>query len=146
MALLPRLGRLFTPPAPTACLEIAGDRVTGITIGRGRGVTAVVTEELAEGALVPSANAANLVDPEAVTETVARVLRRLPGNPTRVALVLPDSAAKVSLMTFEQIPARAADLDKLVRWQARKTAPFRIEDAQVTYVPGRPAEGGGPGT
>jgi type IV pilus assembly protein PilM len=143
MALLPRLGRLFTPPAPTACLEIAGDRVTGITIGRGRGVTAVVTEELAEGALVPSANAANLVDPEAVTETVARVLRRLPGNPTRVALVLPDSAAKVSLMTFEQIPARAADLDKLVRWQARKTAPFRIEDAQVTYVPGRPAEGGG---
>ena len=33
-------------------------------------------------------------------------------------------------------PPRAADLDQLVRWQVRKTAPFPIEDAQVSYVPG----------
>ena len=30
----------------------------------------------------------------------------------------------------------AQDLDQLVRWQVRKTAPFPIDEAQVSYVPG----------
>jgi Tfp pilus assembly PilM family ATPase len=34
------------------------------------------------------------------------------------------------------VPARDADLDQLVRWQVRKTAPFPIEDAQVSHVRG----------
>ncbi len=145
MAVLTRLRRLFTASAPVASIEIAADRVTGLTLARGGGrrVTAVVTEPLPDGALTPTANAPNMADRTAVGEAVGRVLKQLPGTPTRVALVVPDSAAKVSLMTFEQIPARAADLDQLVRWQARKTAPFRIEDAQVAYAHGRPIEGGG---
>ena len=136
MAVLTRLRRLFTASAPTASIEIAADRVTGLTLGRrpGGGVTAVVTERLPDGVLTPTANATNMADPAVVSEAVRRVLERLPGGPRRVALVVPDSAAKVSLMTFEQIPARSADLDELVRWQARKTAPFRVEDAQVAYI------------
>ena len=146
MAVLTRFRRLFSAHVPAASIEIAADRVTGITLGRGRGrqhVTAVVTEALPDGALTPTANAPNVADAAAVSAAVRRVLKQLPGSPTRVALVVPDSAAKVSLRTFEQIPARAADLDQLVRWQARKTAPFRIEDAQVAYSPGLPTEGGG---
>jgi Tfp pilus assembly PilM family ATPase len=57
--------------------------------------------------------------------------------------VLPDSAAKVSLIRFEQVPARGQDLEQLVRWQVRKTAPFRIEDAQVSFAPGMALPGGG---
>ncbi len=43
---------------------------------------------------------------------------------------------KVSLVKFANVPARAADLDQLVRWQVRKSAPFPIEEAQVSYVRG----------
>lgn len=145
MAVLDHLRRRFAPPAPTASIEIAADRVTGLTVARGRrlAVTSLVTEPLPEGVVTPGANAVNIVDPAAVRAAVGRVVKQLRGAPTRVALVVPDIAAKVSLMTFEQIPARAADLDQLVRWQARKTAPFRIEDAQVAYSPGLPVEGGG---
>ena len=145
MAVLTRLRRLVTTSAPATSIEIAADRVTGLTLGRrqGRGVTAVVTELLPDGVLTPTANATNMADPSAVSEAVGRVLTRLPGTSRRVALVVPDSAAKVSLMTFERVPARASDLDQLVRWQARKTAPFRVEDAQVAYSPGLPTKGGG---
>ena len=145
MAVLTRLRRLLTANAPTASIEIAADRVTGLTLDRGPGrkVRAVVTEPLPDGVLLPMANATNIADRTVVGAAVGRVLKQLPGTPTRVALVVPDSAAKVSLMTFEQIPARADDLDQLVRWQARKTAPFRIEDAQVAYSPGLSTEGGG---
>jgi Tfp pilus assembly PilM family ATPase len=47
----------------------------------------------------------------------------------------------VSLVRFEKVPARQQDLDQLVRWQVRKTAPFPIEEAQVAYVPGMREEG-----
>ena len=145
MAVLTDLRRLFRTSTPTTGIEIAADRVTGLTLGRGRGreVAGVVTEPLADGLVTPTANATNIADRTAVAEAVGRVLKQLPGAPTRVVLVVPDSAAKVSLMTFEHIPERAADLDKLVRWQARKTAPFRVEDAQVSYSPGLPTESGG---
>ena len=58
------------------------------------------------------------------------------GRPRRIGLVVPDPVAKVSLVRFEQVPARAQDLDQLMRWQVRKTAPFPIEEAQVSYVRG----------
>ena len=47
----------------------------------------------------------------------------------------PDLVAKVSLVRLEKVPARTQDLDQLVKWQVRKTAPFKIEDAQITYAP-----------
>jgi type IV pilus assembly protein PilM len=138
MAFLPRVSRLFAPRPPAVGIEIAADRITGVALGRGRqaAVASVITERLPEGALVPAANATNVVDRSAVTDALTRVLRQLPGNPTRLGLVVPDSAAKVSLMTFEHVPLKAADLDELVRWQAKKAAPFRIEDTQVTYSSG----------
>ena len=75
---------------------------------------------------------------------LARVLEDLAGGRgKRVALVLPDTTAKVSLIRFEKIPARVQDLDQLIRWQVRKTAPFRIEDAQLSWQPGAGLEGGG---
>jgi Tfp pilus assembly PilM family ATPase len=145
MAMMTQLRRMLAPSAPGASIQIAADRVTGVSLGRGSGavVTAVASEGLPDGAVVPSANASNIVDRVAVERAVNRVLRKLPGTPTRVGLVVPDSAAKVSLTSFEQVPTRLADLDQLVRWQARKTAPFRVEDAQVAYSPGRSVEGGG---
>jgi Tfp pilus assembly PilM family ATPase len=70
-----------------------------------------------------------------------RVLERV-GRPRRVGLIVPDVVAKVSLVRFDSVPARAADLDQLVRWQVRKAAPFPIDEAQVSYVRGiRLAEG-----
>ena len=52
MAVLTRLRRLLVPSAPTTSVEIAADRVTGLTIGRGSGraVLGVETEGLPDGA------------------------------------------------------------------------------------------------
>ena len=59
-----------------------------------------------------------------------------------IGLFILDLVAKVSLVRFEKIPSRAQDLDQLVRWQVRKTAPFPIEEAQVSYVRGLHAPDG----
>ena len=102
-----------------------------------------VVEPLPAGAVVPSLTAPNISDVGLVGRAVAQALGRLGGRVTRAALVIPDTAAKVSLIRFETVPARAADLAELVRWQVRKTAPFPIEQAIVSFTPGaKPDEGG----
>ena len=105
-------------------------------------VTAHAMESLPSGAVVPSLNAVNVVDPKAVALALRRVFERMDIRPKRVALAIPDSVAKVSLLRFEKVPPRASDLDELVRWQIRKAAPFRIEDAQLSYMPSLTAADG----
>jgi Tfp pilus assembly PilM family ATPase len=65
-------------------------------------------------------------------------VEKLSPRPRRIALV-----AKVSLVRFEKTPPRLPDLDQLIKWQMRKAAPFRIEDAQVAWSESGVLEGGG---
>jgi hypothetical protein len=57
-------------------------------------------------------------------------------------LIAPDPVAKVSLIKFERVASRTEDLNELLRWQVRKSAPFPIEEAQLSYARGRRAEDG----
>jgi type IV pilus assembly protein PilM len=129
---------------PGVAVEIAAGRVAAATLDQ-RGhqtiLAAHAMEPLPDGALVPSLTAGNALDPPVVVAALTRVLERV-GRPRRVGLVVPDSVAKVSLVRFERVPPRAQDLHQLVRWQVRKAAPFPIDDAQVSYVPGIRAEDG----
>jgi type IV pilus assembly protein PilM len=101
-------------------------------------------EALPSDVLTLSLTGHNVVDRAAVTAAVRSVFTRLDRRPSRVALVIPDAAAKVSVVHFDNIPARRDDLDQLVRWQVRKAAPFPIEEASVSFTPGaRSADGGG---
>ena len=124
-------------PAPGAAIEIAANRVSAASL-EWRGGQAVVaahaTEPLPPGALVPTLTSANTHDRAAVLRALTAVVERV-GRPRRVGLVVPDIVAKVSLVRFERVPSKAQDLDQLVRWQVRKSAPFAIEEAQVSYVP-----------
>jgi Tfp pilus assembly PilM family ATPase len=123
---------------PDVAVEIASGHVSAATLEMRGGrpvVTAHASEPLPPGALVPSLTAANVHDRAAIQAILGRVLDRL-GRPRRIGLVVPDVIAKVSILRFEKVPPRAQDLDQLVRWQVRKTAPFPIEEGQVTYVPG----------
>ena len=136
---------LASPP-PDAAVEITSDRIAAAVVGR-RGAEAIVqayaVEPLPAGAVVPSLTAQNIVDREATVAALKRALDKLGTRPARVALVLPDTVARVSLVHFDQIPARREDLDQLVRWQVRKAAPFAVENAAISYSPGARADGGG---
>jgi Tfp pilus assembly PilM family ATPase len=125
-------------------LEIAAHQASAASIEYRSG-TAVVsthaTELMPPGALVPSLTAANVHNRQAVIDVIGRVLERT-GRPRRIGLIVPDLVAKVSFVRFEQPPARAADLEQLVRWQVRKTAPFAVDEAQVSFVPGLKAADG----
>jgi type IV pilus assembly protein PilM len=132
------LSTLRDSPAPAVAVEIAANRVSaaGLEWRGGQPVVAVhATEPLPAGALVPTLTNANTHDRPGVIDPLTRVLERV-GRPRRVGLIVPDVVAKVSLVKFETVPAKTQELDQLIRWQVRKSAPFAIEEAQISYVPG----------
>ena len=131
---------LFTTPPPDVAIEIDRTHVAAARLAM-RGSQAVITahasETLAPGAVVPGLLALNMPDVPAVAGAIRHTLSQLGGSkPTRVALVLPDTVAKVSLLRLEKVPPKAADLQEIVRWQVRKTAPFPMENAVLSIVPG----------
>lgn len=131
------MSSLLSTSPPTVGIEIAPHRVAAVRLAS-HGASWVVqghaVEPLPSGAVVPALNAQNIQNRAAVVEALGRALERIGGQrPRRVGLVVPDAIAKVSLVRFEKVPPRADDLDHLIRFQMRKSAPFRLEEAQVSY-------------
>ncbi len=139
------LPSLLASPPPSVGVEIASDRVTAVSLSRQAHswiVGAHGTERLAPGVVTPALNAVNVHDARALAAALRSAFDKLGARPRRVALVIPDTAAKLSLLRFDKVPADA-DLDQLIRWQMRKAAPFKPEDAQISWVPAAPIPGGG---
>jgi type IV pilus assembly protein PilM len=139
------LSSWLASPPPDAAVEISAERVAVATMA-GRGNDLVVhgyaSEPLPTGAVVPSLTTHNIVDRPRVVTALRAAIERLGSRPRRVALVIPDLAARVSLLRFDRVPARREDLDQLVRWQLKKSAPFPVDDACVTYNAGGQRDGG----
>jgi Tfp pilus assembly PilM family ATPase len=131
----------LAPPEPEVAIEFAPGRLTDARLGKdGQSIAAsAVSETLLAGAIVPSLIAKNIEQPTVVIAALKKALERGGfGHPKRVALVIPDSAARVSLIPLETVPARPSDLDQLIRWHVKKATPFPIEDAVVSYSASTP--------
>jgi Tfp pilus assembly PilM family ATPase len=133
------LSSLFAPPPPTVAIELASRRVTVVELAqgaRGASVVGYASEALPADAIQPAATGVNIRNAGVVTDALGRALERAGVRSVRrAALIVPDSVARVSLLTFEHLPAKTADIDQLVRWQLKKATPYPIEDAQVTWFP-----------
>jgi Tfp pilus assembly PilM family ATPase len=130
---------LFTTPPPDVAVEIDRTHVAAARLAM-RGGQAVITAHAASslpaGTVVPGLSALNIPDVPALAQVITRTVAELGGGkPARVALVIPDTVAKVSLLRLETVPSKAADLQEIVKWQVKKTAPFPIEHAVLSLAP-----------
>jgi Tfp pilus assembly PilM family ATPase len=133
------LTSLFAPPPPGVAIEMASRRVTVVELrggARGSSVVGYASEPLPPGAIAPAPAGTNIAARDAVIEALRRALERAGVKATRrAALIVPDSIARVSLLPFEHLPAKAADVEQLVRWQLKKATPHSMDDTQVTWFP-----------
>jgi Tfp pilus assembly PilM family ATPase len=124
---------------PGVAIELAAGRVTvaeSSGLGASSSISAFASEPIPREALVPALTGPNIGQPQAVAAALKSALDRAGlRSPRRAALIVPDSIARVSLLRFDEVPKRAADLDQLIRLQMKKSTPFPIEEAQVSYMP-----------
>ena len=88
---------------------------------------------LSEGAIIPGIGEPNIRKPEAVAEAIRSALDQVSPRTRNVTLVLPDTAARVFVLDFDSLPAKAAEAVPVLRFRLRKMVPFDVEHAALSY-------------
>ncbi len=96
-------------------------------------IAATHSQALAAGVVTPSLGSQNVQDAQALSEAIQLALTGVGGRGQDVIAVLPDSAVRVTLLDFESLPERQLEADAAVRFRLRKSLPFDIEKASVSF-------------
>ena len=90
--------------------------------------------DLPSGALVPSLRQGNIVDRVAVISAVRRALQDVQvGKQKDTTVIVPDSAVRVLMLDFDELPGKVQEALPVVRFRLAKLLPFNPELAQVSY-------------
>src|SRR5271165_621764 len=127
---------------PRLACEIAADRVL---VGRlsedGRSLEACAARELAPGSVVPDLVEGNLRQRDAVREAVQATLGSVAGRSRDVVAVVPDAAVRVVLLEFDSLPSDSEEAAGVVRFRLKKSLPFDVDKARVSYHAQKSKEG-----
>lgn len=127
---------------PKIACEIAADRIlAGRVSDNGEMVEMCASHELAPGTVVPDLIEANLRDQEAVQQGLRDALSSVSGSHRDVIAVLPDAAVRVVTLDFDTLPAKREEAEGVVRFRLKKSLPFDVEKAKVSYY-AQPASNG----
>jgi type IV pilus assembly protein PilM len=128
---------------PKLACEISADRVLAGRVAENGGHTleACASLELSPGWVVPDLIETNLRQPDGVFEALRDALGSLGGRSRDVIAVLPDAAVRVVLLDFETLPAKRDEAESVVRFRLKKSLPFDVDKAKVSYHV-QPSNGG----
>jgi type IV pilus assembly protein PilM len=116
---------------PIAC-EITPSRVIAARASA-RSIDSASARALSAGAVTPGLTGENVARPEELRSVVEEVLTTVGGHGKDVAVVLPDSVVRVVLLDFETLPEKEQDAEGVIRFRLKKSLPFDIEKAQLSY-------------
>ncbi len=141
MPRLPRmLERWLQDPPPQWVLEFSAQGILYASTGE---PPLPRWQPLPAGVLAPSPVESNFKNYDAALEALRAVPLSLPGGrEPQCALVLPDYSVRVSVLDFEEFPARAEEQDPLVRFRLRKIVPYDLDSARLSFTSFPLPEGG----
>lgn len=132
MPILASLANLLKEPQPSHIFELSE---AGIAYSRPAGKdfeTGFAPFE--PGTLVTSPTEDNVRRADVIAAQIARIAPvQDPKKRRPAALILPDYAARVSVLDFDSLPPKPEEQLALVRFRLKKTLPFDIDSAAVSY-------------
>ena len=127
---------------PRLACEIAADRVL---VGRlsedAHSLEACAARELAPGSVVPDLVEVNLRQRDAVKDALQATLHSVAGRTHDVIAIVPDAAVRVVLLEFDTLPSDSGEAASVVRFRMKKSLPFDVDKARVSYHSQKSAEG-----
>jgi type IV pilus assembly protein PilM len=122
---------IVSDPPPDLAFEICE---AGVSMARTKEPGNIRFQELQPGVLSISPIHDNVVLPDELSRAVNALL---PGSGSRkkykAALILPDYSARLSVLEFDSFPEKEEDQRALVRFRLKKSVPFDIESAALSY-------------
>ena len=129
--MLSKLKAIFEDPPPGMAFEISEAGIAAARIGTR---AELEWHPLKVGTLAVSPLKENVVDVDEFTMAV-RALANTQSTRRRkdVALILPDFSARISVLDFDSFPTDAKEQAALVRFRLKRSVPFDVESAAVSY-------------
>lgn len=135
--MLERIKRLVTDPPPAHVFEFSPAGIAwAISENTSEGPrTSTGFEPLPPGALKVSPVEDNIIDTLAVDAAVKRIAPASPNKKQRrpAALILPDYCGRLTVLDFDSFPTKADEQASLVRFRMKKTLPFEVESAALSF-------------
>ena len=128
--------------APDAVFQVAPTFVSGIRVSKkDRSVRGGFVLPLPDRPVSPSFDRPNLTDTAAVEEAIVRGMKNLRISSGSVALLIPEPAVRVFVLSVESFPGSGRERDAFIRWRIGKQMPLIPDDARIDYAmgPGRGA-------
>jgi len=118
---------------PRLACEVAADRVLAARSSEPGSVDVCAASELAPGCVVPDMVEPNLRDRGRILDSIRRTLDSLGDRSRDVIAVLPDAAVRVVLLDFDSLPTKRDDAEGVVRFRLKKSLPFDVDKAKISY-------------
>jgi len=129
MPFLNSIARMVKDPPPHHLFELSE---AGVAFAQGGQIG---FEPFEPGTLVVSPVVDNIHRPDVIAKLIDRIAPQNGSSKKRrpAAVILPDYAARVSVLDFDSFPTVAEEQLPLIRFRVKKTIPFDIDSAAVSY-------------
>jgi type IV pilus assembly protein PilM len=122
------------PPRPRLACEITAESVIAARASEhGGAVDQHAVRLLPTGSVLPSLKDTNVLEPAALANAVADALQTVGGRSRDVTAILPDAAIRTVLLDFDSLPADHKDAAGVVRFRMRKSLPFDVDKARLSF-------------
>ena len=124
------LASLLQDPPPAYAFELSE---AGIAFARVADPAQVTFTPLQSGVLLVSPSHDNLHQPQVVQDRIHALAPPNGHRKRRAALILPDYCARIAVLDFDDFPTDPHDQVALLRFRMRKSVPFDVDSAIVSY-------------
>jgi type IV pilus assembly protein PilM len=119
---------------PRLACEITAERVIAARAAdKAARLEVFTSRRLNEGVVAPGLNGPNVLDGQALRTAIGSALGAVSGKSRDVVAIVPDAAIRVLLLDFETLPSRPQDTDPVIRFRLKKSLPFDVDEAAVSY-------------
>lgn len=140
MPLLNKLRHLLDEPPPEYVFEYSEEGIAWAHHGR---TETTGFEPLGEGVISVNPVRDNILLPDKLQETVLKLVPPSQNKRRRpAAIILPDYCARVVVLDFDTFPSDPQEQLSLVRFRVKKSVPFDLEAASVSFHEQPHAAGG----
>lgn len=129
MSFLHKISAILQDPPPAYAFELSESGIVMARVGR---TPEIDFRPLPPGAISVSPLRDNVVQPDELTLAV-RSLVSSNGRRRDAALILPDYSTRVSVLDFDSFPTDAREQLSLVRFRIRKSIPYEVDSAALSY-------------
>lgn len=131
MRLVDSISALLQEPPPAMAFELSE---AGIAVARLGSRTELDFRPLKPGVLSITPLKDNVIEPDELSLAVRAIAPQNGGRKRRdVALILPDYSTRIAVLDFDNFPTDVKEQASLVRFRIRKSVPFDIEAAAISY-------------